>query len=85
MNVPLIIRLPIIPGINDRKEHFSKVSQIVSSLNYCKQVEIMPYHILGEYKYELLGRSYVCEGIKQPSRQTIDEWKKYPCLTTAEL
>ena len=77
MEIPFVIRLPIIPGINDREEHFGKVKSIAESLQFCKGVEVMPYHILGAYKYQLLQRDYSCSEIKEPDNGTVGKWRSY--------
>ena len=77
MNIPFIIRLPIIPTLNDTKEHFDKIKEIVNSLKNVKDVEIMPYHVLGNYKYGQLGEKYLLEGIKEPDKETVEKWNEY--------
>ncbi len=72
--VPFIIRLPLIPGLNDRQEHMIKVKELVKNSEQCKGIEIMPYHTLGEYKYKQLDRPYLCSQIKEPSKQQLEEW-----------
>ena len=73
--VPFIIRLPIIPGFNDREEHLSAVKSLGERLSCCRGMEIMPYHRLGEYKYELLGRNYLCRHVAEPAKEQVDNWR----------
>ncbi len=75
LRIPFILRLPIIPGINAREEHFRAVKRIAESMQFCKGTEVMPYHILGAYKYELLQTEYACAGIPEPDDMTILKWK----------
>ena len=77
MGISFIIRLPIIPGLNDREEHFYKVKSITENMRFCKGVEIMPYHNLGAYKYELLKKNYLCSNIIEPDNETLTKWKSY--------
>ena len=74
MKIPHIIRAPIIPGFNDRDEHFLELKRLRKSLEYCEKVEIMPYHRLGEEKYKLLGRSYACANTEPPTKDTVARW-----------
>lgn len=74
LNIPFIIRLPIIPGINDRKEHFLNVKKLISGFKNCKDINIMPYHKLGAYKYDLLGLDYKCSNIEEPDKETVQKW-----------
>lgn len=74
--VPLYLRLPIIPGLNDRTEHLLAARRIASELKSCVGIEIMPYHILGAYKYEALGREYACKDISEPDKETVAKWRE---------
>ena len=73
--VPFVIRLPIIPGMNDRDDHFLKVKDVAGKLAFCRGVEIMPYHKLGEYKYQQLGTDYLCRNVDEPSKEQIRKWE----------
>lgn len=75
MKIPFVIRLPIIPGFNDREEHFLKVKEITENLPFCQCVEIMPYHKLGEYKYQQLGREYLCGHVEPPPKEQVEKWR----------
>lgn len=54
----LIIRCPIIPTINDSKSDIELLGKWVSSLKNTNEVHLLPYHRLGEPKYERLSRPY---------------------------
>ena len=73
--IPFVIRLPIIPTFNDRNDHLLAVEDLAETLSCCHGVEIMPYHRLGEYKYEQLGREYRCKNLAEPSKSRIKEWE----------
>ncbi|MBT3376094.1 MAG: glycyl-radical enzyme activating protein [Lentisphaerae bacterium] len=51
----ILVRLPIVPGVNDTEEHFDGVAALAGELPRLQGVEIMPYHRLGEGKLERLG------------------------------
>ena len=75
--IPFLIRLPIVPGFNDRKEHFARVRELARTWKMCRGIEIMPYHRLGAYKYAKLGREYLCASVEEPSAQQIQKWKDW--------
>lgn len=52
----VILRCPIIPGINDTEAHFSGIAALANSLDCIKAVEIEPYHALGTDKAMRLGK-----------------------------
>lgn len=68
----IILRCPIIPGFNDRPEHFREIANIANKLGGIEHVEIEPFHQLGESKYAALGRN--CLDIKIPDDAAVDEW-----------
>ena len=74
--IPLIIRAPIIPTLNDREQHFNALKAIRESMEFCRGVQIMPYHRVGSYKYELLDKKYICNDIFEPTKEMIEEWGK---------
>ena len=72
---PFLVRLPIIPGLNDRAEHFAAVKALCETMSHCRGTQIMPYHKLGNYKYEKLGRPYECAQIEEPTKAQVEAWK----------
>ena len=58
--VPLLIRTPMIPGVNDSEENIRAMAEfIVDDLgNNVVQVQLLPYLRLGEEKYHSLGLDY---------------------------
>ncbi len=53
----IILRCPIIPGYNDRKDHFEGICNISNKLNNILRVELEPYHSFGINKYAALSRT----------------------------
>ena len=49
------IRIPVIPGFNDRDAEMQAIADIVNALPGVQKVTLMPYHTLGKSKYETLG------------------------------
>jgi pyruvate formate lyase activating enzyme len=52
----MIIRLPLIPGVNDDDKSVRDLGAFVSSLPGRQELEILPYHDTAQEKYRLLGR-----------------------------
>lgn len=49
-NIPVILRCPIIPGVNDRAEHMGMVEKLKATYKNIQGIEKMPYHNLGIHK-----------------------------------
>lgn len=54
----LIIRRPIIPSYNEDDETSIGIAQFVSELKSKPEINLLPYHNLGESKYEMIGEEY---------------------------
>ena len=74
--IPIILRAPIIPSLNDRDEHFAVLRALASTLSNCKGVQIMPYHRTGMHKYELLSIDYSLKEIAPADTATANVWKE---------
>ncbi|WP_238882262.1 glycyl-radical enzyme activating protein [Clostridium sp. YIM B02551] len=57
LNKQIIIRIPLIPGLNDDKENISKTIKIAKE-NNINEIHILPYHTLGMDKYKRLQKEY---------------------------
>jgi len=57
LHIPVIIRVPTIPGFNDDLKNMTATARfVVSDLGRDVPVHLLPYHRLGESKTESLGR-----------------------------
>ena len=80
----IILRCPIIPGFNDRAEHFKGISETAEKFIGIEHIEIEPFHPLGESKYSALGRGVA--DIPVPSGKTVDKWiKQIGCGTDKDV
>jgi glycyl-radical enzyme activating protein len=52
----IILRLPFIPGYNDRPDHIEAIAQLAHNLPTLAGVDLLPYHRLGKGKRALLGQ-----------------------------
>ena len=55
---PFILRMPIIPGVNDVREHFVTAAALVKDAKQLVRIEILPYQRAAGAKYEMVGRIY---------------------------
>jgi pyruvate formate lyase activating enzyme len=68
----IIIRLPLIPGINDDRENIERTGAFLSSLAGVNQVNILPYHRTAAAKYKSLGLNYGAVDIARPARDHLE-------------
>ena len=70
----IILRCPIIPGYNDRAEHFAGIGILASELQNLIEIQIEPYHNFGVEKYKKLRRKYSLSDIHAPEEETVNNW-----------
>ena len=68
----LIVRTPLIPGVNDSEEELSGIGRFCSGLRQLDHVELLPYHKLGTATYEKLGRPYLLGDVPTPSPEHME-------------
>ncbi len=54
----VVIRIPLIPTVNDSDEEFTSMMRFVKTLRKINGIHILPFHHLGSNKYDLLGDTY---------------------------
>ena len=65
--VPMRIRVPVIPGVNDTDENLLETARFVSALDTRPPpVDLLPYHDFGTAKYGMLGLPYALRDTKRP-------------------
>ena len=68
----IVIRVPVIPGINDDHGNITDTGRFVSSLPGVNKVQILPYHRAGREKYRRLGLEYNLSGLRPPGDALMD-------------
>ena len=56
--VPYIVRIPLIPTVNDTNENMQAVSELLKGCENLLHVEILPYNKMAGSKYALIGMKY---------------------------
>ena len=67
----LSIRIPVIPGFNDTPEEVGAIAAFTKSLGTVKRMHLLPYHRLGQDKYEGLNRPYLMGNAEPPTNETM--------------
>ena len=74
LEAKIILRCPVIPGINDQPEHFQGIINIANRLRNLIEINVEPYHPLGKSKAELLNKEYLLNNISFVENQMIEKW-----------
>jgi pyruvate formate lyase activating enzyme len=63
----LIVRVPLIPGVNDDADNIRGIGLLVSSLSRVEAIDVLPYHETGLTKYDRLGKAYTLHAVARPT------------------
>jgi pyruvate formate lyase activating enzyme len=72
----ILVRRPLVPGFNDDAEELNTLGRFLESLRPGVALELLPYHRLGESKFERLGRPYELAEVVPPTREEMDAAKQ---------
>ncbi len=64
----IIIRIPLVPGVNDDQENLQRTGAFVSALKGVRRVDILPYHDFQLSKYKSFNIPYRVKDILPPQR-----------------
>lgn len=69
---PVVVRFPVIPGINDGAEDIRLLAAFLSDLGLLR-IDLLPYHRIGLEKYRRLGMPYRLEGLAPPAADQVQQ------------
>ena len=68
---PMWLRYVLVPGLTDDPEEMQALAEFGASLGVVEQVEILPFHQMGKYKWERLGIEYKLANTQPPTNQGV--------------
>lgn len=75
LNVPVVVRIPLIAGVNADDENIRATAQFVKRNIPVPKMELLPYHRFGESKYEALGLPLPSAEFDRPADENIMRWE----------
>ena len=71
----ITFRLPLVPGCNSEEENVIATAEFIGGITKENVfIEILPYHRLGEMKFEWLDRVYELDGTETPPAEQVDRY-----------
>lgn len=68
---PIWVRHVLVPGVTDNDDDLHALRAFIDTLQNVKQVEVLPYHAMGTYKWEQLGIPYTLKDVSAPSEERV--------------
>ena len=75
-NVDMWIRHVVVPGLTDEDEYLFKLGYFIGQFSNLKALDALPYHTMGENKYERLGMKYRLAGVPAMNKDVLVEKKQ---------
>jgi pyruvate formate lyase activating enzyme len=67
----IVLRVPLVPGINDDEENLDALRRFAASLPGLAGLDLLPYHRIGVDKYARVGRTYPLPETLPPPRERV--------------
>jgi len=71
----IIIRLPVVPGINDDEDNLSQMAEFLRSLKTITEISLLPFHKMAKEKYRGLQKQNSSENLTPPSAERLEKIK----------
>lgn len=68
----VVLRIPVIPGVNDEPDQVRKIGEFVASLFHIREIQLLPYHQTGIDKYHRLGVEYRMSHTRPPTEEEMN-------------
>jgi pyruvate formate lyase activating enzyme len=68
----IIVRIPIIPNINDDAYNINQIAELAKSLPGIQRMDVLPYHKIGRDKYNRIGKENPMPETEPPTDEQVD-------------
>lgn len=75
-NVAMWIRHVVVPGITDDDKYLFELGYFIGQFHNLKALDVLPYHTMGEVKYEKLGIPYPLKGVSAMDKAKVIDKKQ---------
>lgn len=70
-NIPVWIRYVLVPDLTDNPEDIEQLAKFLTTLQNVQRIDILPFHKMGEYKWEQLGYDYALTDTTEPTKESV--------------
>ena len=74
MGANIILRCPIVPNLNDGREHFEGIARLGNQLKHIVEIHVLPYNVLGISKSRRLGKDATYDETEMPNDKQTEQW-----------
>jgi pyruvate formate lyase activating enzyme len=70
---PIWVRFVLVPGLTDDPADIAGIADFAAGLGNVERVDVLPFHQMGQYKWERLGMRYTLADTQPPSNAAIEQ------------
>lgn len=74
--IPVWLRYVVVPGLTDDEISIRMLSTFIKSKSNIENVELLPFHKMGEFKWKELGLGYSLQDVPEASEEDIERIRK---------
>ena len=69
---PVWVRFVLVPGLTDDPEDIAHIATFAAGLGNVEQVDVLPFHQMGRFKWKELGMDYKLQDVDPPSASLVE-------------
>jgi pyruvate formate lyase activating enzyme len=69
---PISLRFVLVPGLTDDVEDVAQIAKFAAGLGNVERVDVLPFHQMGQFKWEKLNLDYTLGDTQPPSRELVE-------------
>lgn len=73
INKPVWIRFVLVPHLTDNLDNIQQLADFIATLSNVERLEVLPFHKMGEYKWEQLGLPYALKDTPPASPELVQQ------------
>jgi pyruvate formate lyase activating enzyme len=69
---PIWIRFVLVPGLTDDRHNIEGLADFIATLKTVERIDVLPFHKMGEYKWQELGFEYQLHDTPTPTKEQVE-------------
>lgn len=70
---PMWLRFVLVPGLTDHPDDVAQIAKFCGELGNVQRVDVLPFHQMGQYKWEKLGIDYTLKDVEPPTTDQVEQ------------
>ncbi|MCL2017058.1 MAG: pyruvate formate-lyase-activating protein [Defluviitaleaceae bacterium] len=71
LKIPVWVRFVLVPSHTDNLDDMRNMANFLQKLNNIQKIDVLPFHKMGEYKWQEIGKPYELANIQPPTAELL--------------